>query len=324
MTKVVNVPYIDNIPFASPANYVGDSIKVAYFYTADMVSKMANLTLRVEDLMLKDIYTYTYIDNDFPKILNKEITIKALDVTPQRDYSYSPTINFTFGPEGLEKDGIIWAGGNLIYDPVKKVNLINNRPNAKTVSSMYDYWLFYSISPWDSNIIHKDFQQSGSKPEIQDDKDNVWIVAKDPCRAVAGGEWRLPTLAEGLALGGENNSKVVKYQTSDWNTKSEVSCGKTRDFVEVPTDAHVSFKGDDVKWVIFFKSGIIKINIDYSRDPSTFSLNVKDSYFIPAFGVGNGDSFLVLQIDGRPTQTNLARNTLDKRDRLPVRCVKNK
>lgn len=314
MSTPESVIYDEILPFSKPNNAVGDSVQIAYLYTADMVNKLNNLKLRFENVLIKDMYPSP--EDKAVNLSGVDVVIEAKDIVPQRGYSYSPTVNFKFANGGVLSGTIVWSRGELTYDHPTNTHRFKVYNRSTQLQSVVDddYWLFNSITPWDSHIT----KDVGQTPRI-------WEDSKDPCRQVAGG-WRLPTREEGLLLLGEDVKAADKVQTAFWTTDSKVTWSDAQNTrVNIPANAYRSFKGADGNWLTFYKSGLIDVSKSYYTKEfrNEWKLIVPDSYFMPVIADGVVQSFATLQTDGRNTRNFFSTNTNDKHERIPVRCVKN-
>ncbi|MCA5005919.1 hypothetical protein [Sphingobacterium bovistauri] len=295
---------VSSLGFVPAVSSDGDSSRVAYLYTADFVNAFTDITLRVNSVQLKDIYTYR--DFDYPVISNRDFVIKAKTaVIPQPGTSYSPRLNL-LNTDGIRKGNIIWARGNLSYNPTTKTYRINKTPNGVVVNAENDYWMYNSLTPWDATISN-DVSHRGA----------TWSTSLDPCRQVPGG-WRLPTSAEYLLLGGSSTPATDRKQADGWDNSSPVTW-PTKPYVNVPQQSYTSFKGDDGQWVTFFKTAIF--TTDYNRAYSSWVLGLNDSALLHVVnGDATGGVYDMVQIDGEQNYLKETDRALNRK--IALRCVR--
>lgn len=130
--------------------------------------------------------------NTYPGFI--EIPISNDRFLPGKSYN----IKFTFQPTGVKVGNLIWAKGNLSYDWVNKIYF--NRYYAYETGSNYkdtDYWNYGSP---ETPLVPKRIM-----PRITDAYNDpinaVSLPINDPCKLVAGGKWRMPTIADFASLG---------------------------------------------------------------------------------------------------------------------------
>ena len=305
LSNVTNQAFTGLLPFNAASNSVGDSTRVAYLYTADLQNTMPNISIRVNYMMFQDIYSYR--DGNYPSISNRDITINTRNIVAQAGVSYDPTINF-LNNDGIRKGNLIWARGNLTYNPTTKKYSIQKTPSGVNVSMERDYWMYNSLTPWDPGIVSHATHRAA-----------IWETAKDPCRQVPGG-WRLPTADEFLALGGRETPVSDRLQSPNWDNQAPVTApAATRPRVFINQDSYTSFRGDDGQWATFFKTAAFDTGYsDYSR----WSLVLNDSgMFMVSDGNGTGSSFRSIQIDGEQTYFKSQSRILDFVK--AIRCVRN-
>lgn len=116
--------------------------------------------------------------------------------TFQKGVSYK--VNLSFQATGISIGGLIWARGNLAYDWVNKIYY--NRYYPQETGSNYrntDYWNFGST---ETRLVPKKiingWTDANTAPINQ-----ITLPIQDPCKLVAGGKWRMPTVSDFANLG---------------------------------------------------------------------------------------------------------------------------
>ncbi|WP_278551505.1 hypothetical protein [Elizabethkingia bruuniana] len=116
--------------------------------------------------------------------------------TFQKGVSYK--VNLSFQATGISIGGLIWARGNLAYDWVNKIYY--NRYYPQETGSNYrdtDYWNFGSTeTPLVPKKIINGWTDANTAPINQ-----ITLPIQDPCKLVAGGKWRMPTVSDFANLG---------------------------------------------------------------------------------------------------------------------------
>lgn len=125
--------------------------------------------------------------------------IPAINVpagTFQKGVTYK--VNLSFQATGISIGGLIWARGNLAYDWVNKIYY--NRYYPQETGSNYrdtDYWNFGSTeTPLVPKKIINGWTDANTAPVNQ-----ITLPIQDPCKLVAGGKWRMPTVSDFANLG---------------------------------------------------------------------------------------------------------------------------
>ncbi|AQX03538.1 hypothetical protein BBD32_08305 [Elizabethkingia anophelis] len=110
----------------------------------------------------------------------------------------SYNVKFTFQPTGIRVGNLIWARGNLAYDWTNKIYY--NRYYPQETGSKYkdtDYWNYGSS---ESPLVPKKIV-----PYITDAANDpinaITLPIQDPCKLIAGGKWRMPTVSDFGNLG---------------------------------------------------------------------------------------------------------------------------
>ncbi len=119
--------------------------------------------------------------------VSRLVTINGFEILP----GYRYTLNVSFIPSGIIIGSRVWAKGNLSYSN----GVYYNRSNPEETGYDYsatDYWNY--ASPEIPLLPAMNTTLLAESPAI------VFPV-NDPCTKIAGGNWRMPTLADFEALG---------------------------------------------------------------------------------------------------------------------------
>ncbi|MEH7889944.1 hypothetical protein [Elizabethkingia meningoseptica] len=107
-------------------------------------------------------------------------------------------VNLSFQATGILVGGLIWARGNLSYDWVNKIYF--NRYYPQETGSNYrdtDYWNYGSTeTPLVPKKIINGWTDANTAAINQ-----ITLPIQDPCKLIAGGKWRMPTVADFTNLG---------------------------------------------------------------------------------------------------------------------------
>ncbi|MDV3982165.1 hypothetical protein CMT48_13930 [Elizabethkingia anophelis] len=113
---------------------------------------------------------------------------------PGKAYS----VKFTFQPTGIRVGSLIWARGNLAYDWTNKIYY--NRYYPQETGSNYkdtDYWNYGSS---ETPLVPKKIVPYATDAAT-DPINAITLPIQDPCKLVAGGKWRMPTVSDFESLG---------------------------------------------------------------------------------------------------------------------------
>ncbi|MDX8568490.1 hypothetical protein OZ668_10855 [Elizabethkingia sp. HX XZB] len=147
------------------------------------------------------------LNNGVPRTDISPITIP--DGTFRKGVSYK--IKLSFQATGILAGGLIWARGNLAYNWENKIYY--NRYYPQETGSDYkdtDYWNYATeqgnpLVPKMIIISHSDvWNGTGNFYHFTDginENSTLKIPLNDPCRLVAGGKWRMPSLEDFDNLG---------------------------------------------------------------------------------------------------------------------------
>lgn len=129
--------------------------------------------------------------------------------TFRRGVSYK--VNLSFQATGILAGGLIWARGNLAYDWGNKIYYNRQYPQEAGISYKdTDYWNYATNqgSPLVPKMIigfHSDISIASSNVYYFTDGTNensiLRTLMNDPCKLVAGGKWRMPSLDDFQNLG---------------------------------------------------------------------------------------------------------------------------
>ncbi|WP_159634649.1 hypothetical protein [Sphingobacterium composti Ten et al. 2007 non Yoo et al. 2007] len=296
---------VSSLPFVS---INADSARVANMYTADFTTPLSDITIRVNSVRLRDIFTYP--TGTYPTITNRDFVISAKSsIIPQAGVSYAPALNI-LNTDGAKFGNLIWARGNLTYNPTTGKYSIRKSPYTATTSAENDYWLYNSLTPWDANITSRTPQNVAN-----------YEVSKDPCRQIPGG-WRLPTGAEILALGGNTRLASDRFQSTRWSTSNGVSWGSPRPNLNIQANMYTSFRAEGGEWVSFYKSGRIDVKGYTNRtNYAQWAILLGDSVWSMVSDGGTGATSDIPELDNGQ---NYFKNGVDpaKDHKVQVRCVK--
>ena len=304
LTNVQGVSYTSNISFTSLNS---DSTRIGYLYTADFENALPNLNVHITNARIEDIYSFR--DGVYPIIQNKNFEINSKSVTAQAGRSYRATLKI-LNTEGVKRDNLLWARGNLTYNPSTGGYSIRKGPYTATVSAANDYWLYNSLTPYDATITQR------SDIDVA-----VYQISKDPCRQVPGG-WRLPTSSELFSLGSSSRASSDRLQSSGWASSNGVTWGAIKPALNIIFNQYTSFKGDDGQWVTFYKSGRIDLKGYGNRTNYTpWAILLGDSVWSMISDGGTGVDTDIPELDNGQ---NYFKNGVDpdKDHKVPVRCVK--
>ncbi|MCT3646396.1 hypothetical protein HZQ44_04790 [Elizabethkingia anophelis] len=116
--------------------------------------------------------------------------------TFQKGVSYK--VNLSFQATGISAGGLIWARGNLAYDWANKIYY--NRYYPQETGSNYrdtDYWNYGSTeTPLVPKKIINGWTDANTASINQ-----ITLPIQDPCKLIAGGKWRMPTVSDFANLG---------------------------------------------------------------------------------------------------------------------------
>ncbi len=249
------------------------------------------------------------------------------DLTIRPGVKYQLTL--TIQPNGVVVGGNVWASGNLAY--VDGVYFIRSLPEESGYAyHASDYWNFASaetpLLPA-MNVPDDYFVGMEAKaPKIPN-------VIQDPCRLVAGSDWRMPTLADFAALG---NFKVINNAGEEGNFNGGQPNGAKTGFAYIYFNGVKQGSGEATE-LRFYKTGrkrnIVVNNI--SVDNATHNFNDKDAFYMAIDGTqgvvpGNVNwqvhmPMIVDDVSGNSQDMlyyRLKDPYFSRDDRVPIRCIR--
>ncbi|MCT1523207.1 hypothetical protein [Sphingobacterium hotanense] len=279
-------------------------------------AETAKLELKILEIALNDGPIRTDLAN-----------ITDLVIRPGVQYQLTLTIQST----GITVGGNVWAKGNLAY-----VNGVYfNRSNPEETGYAYhasDYWNFASAeSPLLPAMNMPEDYFVGLEaiaPKIPD-------VIQDPCRLVAGNNWRMPTLADFAALG---NFTVINSAGVVGSFDGGQPNGAKTGF------AYIYFNGvqagsGEAEQLRFYKTGRKRFTVsnNISVNDAAHNFNDTDAHYMAIDGTQGVASanknwqvhmpMIVDKVSGN-TRNMLYYRLNDpyfsRDDRVPIRCVKSK
>ncbi len=336
ITGLIAQSYTGKLPYVVANSLDDGNMLTANFYTADLENSLGNISLRIKNMELREVYGLA--EDVTPKILDRSLTISSKGITPARGYSYTASIQFKYPYEGVLKGNVIWARSNLTYDPVTEAISFKKNIFSANNSAVNDYWMFNSLTPWDPFKKNTLLDNGDRGDPIYDAATGIyansgqqatrqWDITNDPCRQIPGG-WRLPSYQESMNLGGQNVLSNLRKQASNWNNNNKkVQYQASTGNVVVPDGSYTFFKGDKGGWVAFYKSGIVNTTDKYISQFTGWEIEVPDSFVMPVsdqYGSTVGNEFFILQIDGEKAYFNDSGTSkhIDKYQKAPIRCVK--
>jgi len=119
--------------------------------------------------------------------VERNLTVYGLRILP----GYKYTLNVSIKSSGIAVGNLVWAKGNLTYN--NGVYLNRNNPEETGYNyKLTDYWNFSSLEIPLLPAMNTTYNAMSP---------GITYPVNDPCRQIAGGNWRMPTLADFLSLG---------------------------------------------------------------------------------------------------------------------------
>jgi len=238
-------------------------------------------------------------------------------------------LKLTIESNGITVGGNVWARGNLAY--VDGVYFNRSFPEESGYAyHASDYWNFASAeTPLLPAMNVPDDYFVGLEtiaPKIPD-------VIQDPCRLVAGNNWRMPTLADFAALG---NFKVINSAGEIGSFDGGQPNGAKTGFAYIYFDGVQQGSGEAAQ-LRFYKTGRKRnfvIN-NISVDDAAHNFNDKDAHYMAIDGTqGVAVSNVNWQVHMPMIVDNVSGNTqnmlyyrlkdpyFSRDDRVPIRCIR--
>ncbi|KUY29900.1 fimbrillin family protein [Elizabethkingia ursingii] len=288
----------------------GGSIQEGYYYTADFVNNISHPQVRIDSLQIQSDFPYENHVQTYPWI--KRVTRRFNgQITPMPGKSYTLKIKIQ-NNDGIQNDGLIWARGNLAYNPLTDTYFIQKRAyflGRQLYQNDYigllpfgvdfhDFWAYNSFLP-------NPAPTSSYSPFPAMDPGAAF---NDPCSKVEGGYWRLPTFAEFKSLDDTYGNK--------WNNNSSNGQAPERD--EVTSRSYKYYDIPDrvgnVERLMFYKTGDLQ-HADGTSGSNIYSNVDELSYMVRDYY--NSNNYQSAWSNGG----NFTLSLKDYRKRISIRCV---
>ncbi|MDV3837632.1 hypothetical protein CMU32_12200 [Elizabethkingia anophelis] len=288
----------------------GGSIQEGYYYTADFTNNISHPQVRIDSLQMQSDFPYENHIQTYPRI--KRVTRQFNgQVTPEAGKSYTLKIKIQ-NNNGIQVNDLIWARGNLMYDPVS--NTYFNQKRAYFVGSQLYQQNFMGLLPFGTDF-HDFWAYNSFLPSPVPNNSYPTFPAmdpgaafSDPCSKLDGGYWRLPTFAEYKSLDDAYGNK--------WNNNSSNGQAPERDEITYRSYKYfdISDSQGNVERLMFYKTGDLQ-HIDGTSGSNIYSNQSELSYMVRDYY--NSNSYQSVWSNGNA----FTLGQKDYRLRIPIRCV---
>ncbi|MDV4102694.1 hypothetical protein CMT19_16770 [Elizabethkingia anophelis] len=288
----------------------GGSIQEGYYYTADFVNTISYPEVRIDSLQIQSDFPYENHVQTYPWI--KRVTRKFTgQVTPIAGKSYTLKIKIQ-NNDGIYTDDLVWARGNLAYNPLtdtyfiqKRAYFIGRQLYQKDYIGVLPYGLdFHDFWAYNSFVPNPVPNNSYAPFPAMD----PGTAFNDPCSKLDGGYWRLPTFAEYKKLDDTYGNK--------WNNNSSNGRAPERDEITYRSYKYYDIpdRGGNLERLMFYKTGDLN-HIDGTSGSHIYSNDDELSYMVRDYY--NSNNYQSAWSNGG----NFTLSLKDYRRRIPIRCV---
>lgn len=289
----------------------GGSIQEGYYYTADFINNISHPQVRIDSLQIQSNFPYENHVQTYPWIRRVTRRFNG-QITPMAGKSYTLKIKIQ-NNDGIQTDNLIWARGNLAFNPLTNTYFIQKR--AYFMGRQLYQKDFIGLLPFDIDF-HDFWAYNSFLPNPSPNNSYVPFPAmdpgaafNDPCSKLDDGYWRLPTYAE--------YKKLDDTYGNRWNNNSGNDQAPERDEITYRSYKYFDIpdRAGNLERLMFYKTGDLQ-HIDgtsgsnFYSNPSDLSYMVRDYY--------NSNNYQSAGSNGG----NFMLNLKDYRSRLPIRCVK--
>ncbi|MYY43929.1 fimbrillin family protein [Elizabethkingia anophelis] len=288
----------------------GGSIQEGYYYTADFVNTISQPQVRIDSLQIQSDFPYENHVQTYPWIKRVTRTFTG-QITPIAGKSYTLKIKIQ-NNDGIYTDDMVWARGNLAYNPLTDTYFIQKR--AYFMGRQLYQKDFIGLLPFDVDF-HDFWAYNSFLPNPVPNNSytpfpgvDPGTAFNDPCSKLEGGYWRLPTFAEYKKLDDTYGNK--------WNNNSSNGRAPERDEITYRSYKYYDIpdRSGNLERLMFYKTGDLQ-HIDGSSGSHIYGNEDELSYMVRDYF--NSNNYQSAWSNGG----NFTLNLKDYRKRLPIRCV---